>query len=89
MIVITFNNLIMASMFLLAIATVALIVLYLYWYVNGSLTENQIHIIFPSVVCVLIWIIIFSLPCTGFQMIQFGRQVITPDMCSIINSGVF
>ena len=81
----------MISISIMVICTIALVCMFLYWCIkDGKLSEFlYMPLIFSVVILAIGWLVIFSLPCTGFQMIQFGRQVITPDMCSMINSGVF
>ena len=92
MITIAFTNhdITMMGIFVVAMLTIAYVCLILYLYINKTTLEYlYMPLIFCAIIITVVWLAIFSLPCTGFQMIQFGRQVITPDMCSMINSGVF
>jgi len=81
MIVITTDTMMMISLIFLSLVTLLLLYLTGKAYLEGEILMS-IHL-FPLtmlwILLISLWIVVFSAPCTGFQVLQFGN---IPPVCS-------
>jgi len=86
MIIISLQIMLLGALFAISIALVATLFLIVLQYIRGK----EYTLLFPIILIELVIItILFSLPCSGFQQIQFGNFYIPQNVCdNIINRSI-